>query len=205
MNSPNAPPDPIQAASPERPERDGAPRPDRRRNLLIAGVAATAACFGSLLALRHSGTGGSFGGTSVGGNEDQLWRAAFETPEGNALDLSALRGRKLLVNFWATWCPPCIAELPLLDQFHSTQDANGWQVLGLAVDQPSSVRKFLARTPVRFPIGMAGLAGTELSKSLGNTEGGLPYSVLFDASGHITARKMGQLKPDELVKLTAPI
>lgn len=204
MNSPHTPPDPTEAAPPDRPEPEGTPAPERRRNILIAGVAVTAACFGTLLALRHSGVGIPFGRESAGGNEDQLWKTAFETPEGTALDLSALQGRKLLVNFWATWCPPCVAELPLLDQFHSAQGANGWQVLGLAVDQPSSVRKFLARAPVSFPIGMAGLGGTELSKSLGNTEGGLPYSVLFDASGHVTARKMGQLKPEDLVKLTSP-
>lgn len=203
MNSPNNSPDTPKSASADHPEPVGVVRPDRRRNLLIAGVAATAAGLGALLALRHSAALMTLPGTSSDGNESQLWQTTFETPEGAALDLTALRNRKLLVNFWATWCPPCVAELPLLDQFHSEQDANGWQVLGLAVDQPSSVRKFLARTPVRFPIGMAGLGGTELSKALGNLEGGLPYSVLFDASGRITARKMGQLKPDELVKLTS--
>lgn len=175
-----------------------------RRRLLVAGVAATAACLGGLLALRHSDAGGMSGAGTAAGQGDLLWKSAFQTPDGGALDLSALRGRKLLVNFWATWCPPCVAELPLLDEFHSTQDSqNGWQVLGLAVDQPSAVRKFLLRTPVKFPIGMAGLGGTELSKALGNTEGGLPYTVLFDASGRVVARKMGQLKPDELVRLTS--
>jgi hypothetical protein len=61
--------------------------------------------------------------------------------------------------------------------------AKGWQVVGLAIDQPSSVRKFLPRTPVTFPIGLAGLEGTELGKALGNTGGRLPFTVVLRPDG----------------------
>jgi hypothetical protein len=88
--------------------------------------------------------------------------------------------------------------MPLLDAFYRQHAANGWQVVGLAIDQPTSVRKFLQRTPVAFPIGLAGLQGTELTRRLGNQVGGLPYSVLVDASGRIRERRMGQLHEADL-------
>ncbi len=66
-------------------------------------------------------------------------------------------------------------------------------MVGLAIDQPSAVRQFLGKTPVRFPIGMAGLGGTELGKSLGNQGGGLPFTVVFGPEGDIRQRRMGKL------------
>jgi len=127
-----------------------------------------------------------------------FWDQHFPTPEGGSLALSSLRGRPLLINFWATWCPPCVEELPLLDRFHAENKASGWQLLGLAVDQPEPVRRFLARAPVGFPVGMAGLAGVDLTRRLGNTAGGLPFSVLFAADGKLLHRKLGQLHADDL-------
>ena len=112
--------------------------------------------------------------------------------------MSSFRGKPLLVNFWATWCPPCIEELPLLDSFYQANKSNGWQLLGLAVDQPSAVRKWLQAKPLSFPVGMAGFGGTEVSKSFGNLSGGLPFSVVLGASGQLLHRKSGKVTPEEL-------
>ena len=112
--------------------------------------------------------------------------------------MSSFKGKRLLLNFWATWCPPCVEELPLLDAFYQAQKGNGWQVLGLAVDQPSMVRRWLQTRPLSFAVGMAGLDGTELSKSLGNLAGGLPFTVVFGTSGELLVRKIGKVSQDEL-------
>jgi len=104
----------------------------------------------------------------------------------------------VVVNFWATWCGPCVEELPLLNAFYREQRAKGWQVLALAVDQPSSVRRFLEKLPLDFPVGMAGLDGTELSRQLGNTNGGLPYTVAFDAQGRVAQKKLGKVSAQDL-------
>jgi len=86
----------------------------------------------------------------------------------------------------------------MVDRFFRDQAPNGWQVVGLAIDQPSAVRKFLQRTPVTYPTGLAGLQGTELVKNLGNTGGGLPFTLVLNANGSVAARKMGKLDAADL-------
>lgn len=127
-----------------------------------------------------------------------FWQMRFERPEGGELTVTDFRRRPLLVNFWATWCPPCVEELPMIEAFWRQNAAKGFQVLALAIDQPSAVRRFLARQPLTFPVGLAGLGGTELAKSLGNSQGGLPFSVFFDANGQIYRQKLGQLSLQDL-------
>ena len=112
-----------------------------------------------------------------------------------------MQGRPLLLNFWATWCPPCVQELPELAQFQREFRAQGWQVLGLAVDSPTPVREFLKKLPLDFDIGMAGLTGTELARKLGNTQGGLPFSVAFGVDGEVIWRKLGSTNLEELREL----
>ncbi len=129
-----------------------------------------------------------------------LWAQQFETPSGAALAMAGFQGKPLLLNFWATWCPPCIEELPMIDAFWRENTANGHQVLALAIDQPSAVRKFLDRQPLGFSVGLVGLEGTQLAKSLGNAAGGLPFTVFFKADGSIWRQKMGQLTADDLAQ-----
>ncbi len=129
-----------------------------------------------------------------------FWASRFEGPNGEPVAMEQFRGRPLLVNFWATWCPPCVDELPLLNAFHAEHAGRGWQVLGLAVDQPSAVRRFMQQLPLVFPVGMAGLAGTELSRSLGNLGGGLPFSVVFDAGGAVAHQKVGKVSEADLAQ-----
>lgn len=130
--------------------------------------------------------------------EEPPWPLAFPRPEGGELRMAALYGRPLVLNFWATWCPPCVEELPELDRFHRAWGPRGWQVVGLAVDAPTPVREFLTRLPLGFPVGLAGLQGSELSRQLGNERGALPFTVVFAADGRIAQRKLGQTTFDEL-------
>lgn len=173
-------------------ERAGAVPP--RRRWLYGAAAAVVAAGGAgwaALAWRQ-------GQTSATEVPAGLWQQSFPTPEGGVLDLQALRGQPLVLNFWATWCPPCVAELPLLSSFSRENAANGWQVLGIAVDQAAAVRAFLDRVPVAFPVALAPQGGIALSRSLGNLAGGLPFTVVFGADGQVRHRKMGQITPQNL-------
>jgi thiol-disulfide isomerase/thioredoxin len=164
-----------------------------RRRWLIAAVAGAAALTGAGLAWRKYQPQ-----AMASGPELALWQLAFATPEGAQLQMATLRGKPTLLNFWATWCPPCVEELPLLSRFYDENSAKGWQVVGLAVDQLAPVQRFLAQSPVSFPVAMAGLPGIELSKTLGNLSGGLPFTVVLGANGQVAHRKIGKIVPDDL-------
>lgn len=130
--------------------------------------------------------------------QTQLWAKTFARPGGGELRLASFLGKPVLLNFWATWCAPCVTEMPLLDRFHAEHRSRGWQVVGLAVDSPTPVREFLVRHPIGFRIGLAGLGGTDLSRTLGNSAGALPFSVVFDRSGQAIERKLGTVSPEDL-------
>ena len=115
-----------------------------------------------------------------------------------ALAAAGFKGRPLLINFWATWCPPCIEELPLIEAFYRQNSSNGWQVLGIAADKKSSVASFLIKMPLSFPIAIAGLEGVAVSRSLGNLAGGLPFTVVLGRDGQVIQRKIGQIQPEDL-------
>jgi thiol-disulfide isomerase/thioredoxin len=112
--------------------------------------------------------------------------------------MASLHGRPLVLNFWATWCPPCIKELPELERFHREWSPKGWRVVGLAVDGAKPVREFLQKQPLSFAIGMAGLDGSTLGRQLGNEQGGLPFTAVFDRRGRLAHRKLGQTDFEEL-------
>jgi thiol-disulfide isomerase/thioredoxin len=168
----------------------------KRRRILAAGVGLAAAALGLGWGLRRlSAQAPSQDATDP---PVDIWRLSFERPEGGEVALADLRGRPLVLNFWATWCPPCVEELPLLDRFQREHRGEGWQVLGLAVDSATPVREFLARRPVAFHIGLAGMDGVTLSRTLGNSSGGLPFSAVFDSRGDKVEGKLGALTWDHL-------
>jgi thiol-disulfide isomerase/thioredoxin len=165
-----------------------------RRRLLTGGVAAAALAAGAGWAWwRHRLSEPSSPAL------DGLWNQTFAAPGGQTeVRMQAFQGKPLLLNFWATWCPPCVEELPMLNAFYAAQQSKGWQVLGLAVDQDAAVQRFLQRLPLAFPVGIAGLSGTQLTRELGNSAGGLPFTVVFGRQGNVQHRKMGQLLASDL-------
>jgi thiol-disulfide isomerase/thioredoxin len=124
--------------------------------------------------------------------DSPLWPLQFSGPRGEPIAMAALKGKPLIVNFWATWCAPCVKELPEFDRFHQTFGPQGWQVIGLAIDNAAAVNRFLARTPVKFPIAIAGPGGSTLMHDLGNAQGVLPFTVVIDRRGQVVQRRMGE-------------
>jgi len=166
------------------------------RRALLTGVGVLAAAGGALWYGRRS-TAPDATLAAASAEPVELWDLRFPRPEGGELAMAELRGQPLLINFWATWCPPCIKELPEFDRFASSH-AGQLRVVGLAIDSLAPVQEFLKKQPVGFAIGLAGFAGTDLARSLGNSTGALPFTVLLDAKGVVAQRTLGETQLSEL-------
>ena len=137
-------------------------------------------------------------GTEVLGIGDAAPAITLPDPEGQAVLVLPRPGRRVLINFWASWCPPCVKEMPLLDAFAAARAAQGIDVVGIALEDPGPVRDFLARHPVAYPIAIAEVGVVDLSTRLGNARGVLPYSVLIGSDGRIEAIKLGEFNEGEI-------
>lgn len=123
---------------------------------------------------------------------------------GQPQRLRAEPGRPQLINIWASWCEPCVREMPVLDAFSREQGANGTEVVGIALDDAASVQAFLGRRPVHYRIVLDRPGPADSSVWLGNTRGVLPYSVLIDGDGRVVRQHLGELSARQLAEFTRP-
>lgn len=175
-----------------------------KRKLIWAGAAAAGVAVGVYLGQRHlvdkpvNAPATNPASSPSDPALKDLWAMEFELPDGGAFKFGAFQGRPIVLNFWATWCPPCVEELPLLDRFYRENVSKGWQVVGIAADSAKAVKQFLAKTPFSFPAPLAGLAGVDLSRSLGNLAGALPFTVVINRQGAVATRHMGKLSAEQI-------
>jgi len=129
-------------------------------------------------------------------NPQALYEASLPDVSGQPVALSHLKGRPLVVNFWATWCPPCVEEMPHLEAL--SQELKNIQFVGIGIDNAANISQFVAKIPVSYPLYVAGHAGIAMVRELGNAAGGLPFTVLLDAEGRIFDTILGQVTPEDL-------
>lgn len=107
--------------------------------------------------------------------------------------LAQYHGKTLVVNFWATWCPPCRDEMPELSDLHTAFSSQDVLVIGIAIDSGDAVNTFLKESPVSYPILLAEDEGMAIGDRLGNDKGVLPYTVIIDSNGNIQKRFFGRI------------
>jgi len=125
---------------------------------------------------------------------------SWQTPDGKPANSENWRNKVLVVNFWASWCPPCVEEMPALSKIAQEYADKNVLIVGIGIDSPSNIREFLEKTPVSYSIVIGGLEGSNLSKQMGNTQGALPYTVIINTQGKSIYTKLGKINEDELKK-----
>jgi thiol-disulfide isomerase/thioredoxin len=132
---------------------------------------------------------------------------AFSVPglDGHPVAVpTAYAGRPLLINVWASWCRPCVQEMPELQRFSAQQGGNGVQVVGIALDDAAAVRAFLPKVGVAYPVLIDAPGPTDAGVRLGNRAGVLPYSVLVSADGRLLKQHIGPFARGDLERWTQP-
>ena len=168
---------------------------NRRQWIIISGI--------SLLALL-AGVFSSQWISQTGLASDPSIKAFFanswQTPDGKSANSGNWRQKVLIVNFWASWCPPCVEEMPTLDKIAQEYAHKNVLIVGIGIDSPSNIREFLLKTPVSYPIVIGGLEGSNLAKQMGNAQGALPYTVIINPKGKAIFTKLGKISEEELRK-----
>lgn len=124
---------------------------------------------------------------------------------GTPQSLSQWRGKVMIVNFWATWCAPCREEMPEFVRAQREFGPKGLQFVGIAVDQPDKVAKFVKEFDLNYPALIGGYEAIDVAKPLGNRLAGLPFTVVLDRQGRIVHTQLGPLKPTVLRSIIADL
>jgi peroxiredoxin len=162
------------------------------RTWLVAAVALTALVAGLLVAIQR------YSPNAPGASAEAFFTHVFKDLDGEPRAMAEWQGQWVVVNFWATWCPPCVEEMPDLQRVHDDYRGRGVVVVGLGIDNPSALKRFRDEHKLTLPLYAAGAAGSELGKALGNAAGALPYTLLIDRKGRIVRARLGQIQPAEL-------
>jgi len=124
----------------------------------------------------------------------------FPDTEGKIHHLEEWKGKILIVNFWATWCPPCLEEMPEFVKLQTELGGNGLQFIGVAIDDTKSVKDFLASTPVNYPILIGENGGAAWASLLGNRMNILPFSAVIDRNGKLVHAQAGPFSRDDVLR-----
>ena len=123
---------------------------------------------------------------------------SLKNMKGEAVSIEEFRGRKTLINFWATWCRPCRKEMPMLNGLFLSQDPSDFSVVGIAIDKPEKVLQFVAELGIDFPIMVGQSEAYDVMKALGNEALTLPYTILIDEEGEVVWSKNTELKHSDM-------
>ena len=127
-----------------------------------------------------------------------LYASRFEDVDGKPYSFSDWQGKTLVVNFWASWCPPCREEMPAFSRLQNRYAVRGVQFVGIALDATESVRAFAGQYPVSYPLLVSGTAGVELARQLGNASLSLPYTLVVSPGGDVPLVHLGPLAERDL-------
>ncbi len=139
------------------------------------------------------------------GPATEIWHARFADTNGRVQAMDQWRGKVVVVNFWATWCPPCREEMPGFVRLQRELGGTGAQFVGIAIDSPDAVKPYAASLGVNYPVLIAEQNGAEWLKTLGNNLAVMPYTLIYNRKGEVASVQLGLLKEDALRKALIPL
>ena len=171
-----------------------------KKRILFAGLVVLAVAAGAAV-----GIGRKSAVDSPDPRAEAVFAARLPDNTGVQHDLARYRGKVVVVNFWATWCAPCIEEMPGFVRLQEKYRDRGLVFVGVAIDDPDAVGPFMKKLGVNYPVLTAEAAGYELLKSAGDSKGVMPYTLVIDRQGAVAQTRSGIFRESELDQALAPL
>lgn len=167
----------------------------KKNNVLYGVVAIVFVAIGVFFANHHTSTV-----PAQGDAVSRLFSYTMNDTAGRPQALAQWKDKLLVVNFWATWCAPCVEEMPELSELQPEIAASKIQIIGIGIDSPANIAEFSRKHNITYPLYVGGMDASELSRQLGNQAGGLPFTVLIGRNGQVKKTYVGRLKMNQLRK-----
>ncbi|HNQ04319.1 MAG TPA: TlpA disulfide reductase family protein [Thiobacillaceae bacterium] len=177
------------------------------RTLVVLSMVAAGLATSSWFAAHKTGDSTQSGG--VGAPQQvrsaQVWESRLPGLDNREQALRQWRGKVMVLNFWATWCPPCLREIPGFKRLQQHLGPHGLQIVGVALDDADKARAFATRMDMPYPVLLGGVAAMDLGRAAGNPLGGLPYTAVFDRQGRCVATQVGEMPEARLRAIVEPL
>ncbi len=168
---------------------------------IFIGLVAAIALVGGLLAAQYFNKSGLSEPGQAAAMPKRMVEFSLPDINDKTHSINQWRGKLILLNFWATWCPPCREEIPLFIDMQEKYGAKGLQIVGVAIDTKQAVKNYPDFAFMNYPVLIGQEKVMAIMKQYGNRLGSLPYTVVIDAQGRVLGRKIGSYKRPEIEAL----
>jgi len=138
-------------------------------------------------------------------DHNAIMNMPFKDMNGEPQSLKKWQGKVIVLNFWATWCPPCREEMPELSAMQEQYNNKNLIIIGLSTDDLDTTKTFIKKAPVSYPILAGDMQAMKLAETLGNNRGILPYTVILDVKGAVVKTFFGRVNQQILEKTVTPL
>lgn len=177
-----------------------------KTKLLLVAAGAVIALGAAYSAISPKSGGG--GGEAPAAQEisaEPVFAASFRDLDDKPQSLGQWRGKVMVLNFWAPWCPPCREEIPDFIKLQDKYGERGLVFVGVALDEKLKVQAFADEIGINYPVLLGEMEAVELARKVGNRLGGLPFTAIIDRKGRIVASEVGGLTMERLEKAVSPL